>query len=102
VDSYVTLEVLLRRLIRDAQHTDVRVLGVSDAPLSEAAGSSCFRDGPMTTIEGARCRVRIQSYFSPRGRRERRAYSTARKLTEGAVTEAAPRLLTQTGNGCGI
>ena len=28
--------------------------GVSDAPLSEAADSSCFRDGPMTTTEAAR------------------------------------------------
>jgi len=78
------------------------VQGVSDAPLSEAAASSCFRDGPMTTTEGARCRVRIQSYVSPRSSRKRRAYSTARKLTEGAVTEAAPRRVTQTGNGCGI
>lgn len=54
MDSYVTLEALLRRLIRDAVHEVVRVQGVPDAPLSETSVSSCFRDGPMTTTEAAR------------------------------------------------
>ena len=97
----MTLEALFRRLVRAAVHEEVRVKGVPDALLSETSASSCVRDNWMTTAESARCRVRIQSYVSPHGRRKHRAYSTARKLTEGAVTEAAPRRVTQMDNGCG-
>jgi len=53
VGPYVTLEALLRRLIRDAVHEEVRVQGVPDAPLSEASDPSCARDTPMTTAEAA-------------------------------------------------
>lgn len=49
----MTLEALLRRLIRDALHEEVRVQGVPDAPLSEANDPSCVRDIPMTPAEAA-------------------------------------------------
>jgi len=53
VDSNETLEALLRRVIRDVVHDEVRAQIVSDAPLSEAARSSCARDNPMTRAEAA-------------------------------------------------
>jgi hypothetical protein len=71
VDSYVTLEALLRRLIRDAVHEEVRVQGVPDAPLSEANDPSCVRSGPISTAEAARY-FGFKSTAAIRGRSEKR------------------------------
>jgi hypothetical protein len=66
----VTLEALLRRLIRDAVHEEVRVQGVPDASLSEANDPSCVRSGPMTTAEAARY-YGFKSTAAIRGRSEK-------------------------------
>ncbi len=70
VGPYVTLEALLRRLIRDAVHEEVRVQGVPDASLSEANDPSCVRSGPMTTAEAARY-YGFKSTAAIRGRSEK-------------------------------